>query len=409
MKERYKKYLKINIIPVIFIVTSFIFTTFAWFAYSGLRKVSTEVDVKAWYIELSKSGEVATNDIVITLDDIYPGMETVDEIINIENKGDSNANLSYKIVSARILDTTVNGESLQDNTFMSDTLSHEYPFHVNIDLSKNYIAAGGDTSTFEVSVSWPLDSGNDNIDSQWGMNAYNFQKSEQDRLVENPNYEVRPAIQIVISIIAEQYVDTNTSSDMRYNLGDTILYDVALNKRCYSVSETCLSTTVIDPNNTLGDVNVKLLPSLYGNYQTSNYNDYNTKLEQYTETWTAPTRALTVNDLLYIVSKDVTNSQLNNENISPQIIGDLKYNNRIQTEINKAITLEGYYTFISNKFSYLSHSGCFWTNTPYGIENAFAFGRLNEIKTEIYPKPKTEECKIIPVIIAPKNNLNITQ
>ena len=67
MKLRYKKYLKIYMIPIIFIATSFIFTTFAWFAYSGLRKVSTEVDVKAWYIELSKSGEVVTNDIVITL------------------------------------------------------------------------------------------------------------------------------------------------------------------------------------------------------------------------------------------------------------------------------------------------------------------------------------------------------
>ena len=47
MKERYKKYLKINIIPIIFIATSFIFTTFAWFAYSGLKSVFTAIDVKA--------------------------------------------------------------------------------------------------------------------------------------------------------------------------------------------------------------------------------------------------------------------------------------------------------------------------------------------------------------------------
>ena len=59
---------------------------------------------------------------------------------------------------------------------MTDTLSHDYPFHVNIDLSKNYISSHGDSSTFEVSVSWPLDSGNDSLDSLWGMNAYNFQK-----------------------------------------------------------------------------------------------------------------------------------------------------------------------------------------------------------------------------------------
>ena len=405
MKLRYKKYLKINMIPIIFIATSFIFTTFAWFAYSGLRKVSTEVDVKAWYIELSKSGEVVTNDIVITLDDVYPGMETVDEVVNIENKGDSNAKLSYKIVSARILDSSIDGEALENNEFLSDSLSHDYPFHVNIDLSKNYIASNGDSSTFEVSVSWPLDSGNDNLDSLWGTNAYNFQQGEQRKLIENPNYEVRPAIQIVISIVAEQYIDTNTSSDMRYTLGDTILYDVMLNRRCESVSNTCLSTTVIDTNNTLGDVNVTLLPSLYGDYLNSTFGNYASTLDTYTSTWTAPSRGLTVNDLLHVVSKDVTNTLLNGDNISPQIVGNLSYGTRINTEIARGVNTNGYYTFMNEKFSYLDHNGCYWTNSVYNESNGFAFGRLNELKSEIYGKLKTDECKVIPVIIAPKSNL----
>ena len=405
MKTRYKRYLKIYMIPIIFIATSFIFTTFAWFAYSGLRKVSTEVDVKAWYIELSKSGDVVTNDIVISLDDVYPGMETVDEIVNIENKGDSDAKLSYKVVSARILDSSISGDALEDNLFLSDSLSHEYPFHVNIDLSKDYIASGGDSSTFEVSVSWPLDSGNDGLDSLWGTNAYNFQQSEQRKLIENPNYEVRPAIQIVISIVAEQFIDTNSSSDMRYPLGDTILYDVLLNKRCTSVSSTCLSTTVIDTNNTLGDVNVTLLPSLYGNYLTGSFNDYNNKLDEFTSTWAAPTRGLSVNDLLYVVSKDVTNTLMNNDVISPQIVGNLRYNNRINTEISRVVGFNGYYTFMNDRFDYLVHSGCYWTNSNYDETNGFAFGKLNDLKSEIYGKSKSDECKVIPVIIAPKNNL----
>ena len=405
MKARYKKYLKIYMIPIIFIATSFIFTTFAWFAYSGLRKVTTEVDVKAWYIELSKSGEVVTNDIVITLDDVYPGMETVDEVVNIENKGDSDAKLSYKITSVRILDSTINGASLENNSFMTDTLSHEYPFHVNIDLSKNYIAAGGDSSTFEVSVSWPLDSGNDELDSLCGRNAYNFQNSERAALEQDPTYSVRPAIQIVISIAAEQYIDTNTSSDMRYTLGDTILYDVMLNKKCTSVSNTCLSTTVIDVNNTLGDVNVTLLPSLYGNYSNSTFDNYATTLDTFTSTWTAPTRALTVNDLMNIVSKDVTNTFMNGDNISPQILGYLGYGTRINTEISRLVSFNGY-TFLNSKFSYLDHSGCYWTNTVYDTDNGFAFGRLNELKGEIYGNSKTNECKVVPVIIAPKTNLD---
>ena len=405
MKARYKRYLKIYIVPIVFIATSFIFTTFAWFAYTGLKSVSTEIDVKAWYIELTKSGETVTNNIVISLNDVYPGMETVDEIVNIENKGDSDAKLSYKILTSRILDTEINGESLQNNRMLTDSLSHDYPFHVNIDLSKNYISAGGDSSTFEVSVSWPLDSGNDALDSTWGTNSYNFQQSEQRRALNDSNYVQRPAIQIVISIIAEQYIDDPQNSDMDYNMGDVVLYDVMLNRRCESVSETCLSTTVIDYDNKVGDTNVTLLPNLYGNYTVSTYANYSTTLDNYTQNWSAPTRALTAADLLNVVSHDVINTYLNGNNISPQIVGSLDYGTRMNTEINKAISFNGYYTFLNNRFSYLSHNSCYWTNTLYDTDNAFAFERVNETNTKIYPKSKVSECRVIPVIIAPKSNL----
>ena len=407
MRSYYKKYLKkIYIVPIVFIATSFIFTTFAWFAYSGLRSVSTEMDVKTWHIELTKSNETINNNIVITLDDVYPGMETVDEIISIQNQGDSDAKLSYKIVSSRILDSEINGEELQNNQMLVDSLSHEYPFHLNIDLSKRYISAGGDASTFEVSISWPLDSGNDELDSLWGTNAYNFQTSERARKASNPDYTPRPAIQLVISIIAEQYTESAEDSDKNYNMGDTILYDVVLNKKCDSVSATCISTTVIDYNNKLGDLTVTLLPSLYGNYQTSTFNNYNTVLSNYTSQWSAPNRALTVNDILKVISHDVISTYLNGNNISPQIVGTLDYNNRITTEINKAKALNGYYTFRNNRFNYLSSNSCYWLNSEYNNQNGFAFVRMDENNTRVYPKDKTEECRVIPVILAPKDNLN---
>ena len=405
MKERYKKYLKINIVPIIFITVSFIFTTFAWFSYSGLRKLSTEIDVKAWYIELTKSGDVVSNDIVITLNDVYPGMETVHEVVNIENKGDSDAQLSYKIVSARILDNTLDGNILENDNYLSDALAHEYPFHVNIDLSKNYILANNDSSTFEVSVSWPLDSGNDNLDSVWGMNAYDFQKNENNKLTLDKTYKVRPAIQIVISITAEQYIENDNSSDVRYNLGDNILYDVKLNHRCFNLSDTCINTTVIDVNNKIGDENVTLLPSLYEDFGESTFNDYETKFELITTNWTAPRRPLIVDDLLHIISKDVINSVMNGDNISPQIIGNLTYNNRITKELESVSKVNGYYTFLNNRFNYLVKSGCYWTNSSYDSNNGFAFGKLNDLKGEIYGKNKNELCKIVPVILAPKDNL----
>ena len=405
MKSRYKRYLKIYIVPILFIAVSFIFTTFAWFAYTGLRRVSTEIDVKAWYIEMTKSGTPVTNNMVITLEDVYPGMETVHELVNIENKGDSDAKLSYKILSARVLDSETNGEELEDNKELVDELSHDYPFHVNIELSKNYIAKNGDTSTFEVSVSWPLDSGDDSADSEWGIDAYNFQRSEQLRLSNDPTYTVRPAVNILISVMAEQYIEADTESDMRFNMGDLVLYDVVSNQKCNSVSNTCLNTYVIDYDNKIGDTTVTLMPSLVGDYNTSTYNDYETSLNSYTSSWTAETRMLSLNDLLNIISHDINNSYLNSEDISPQIIGNLSYDTRITTEITKAITLEGYYTFLNERFPYLVNTNCYWTSTGYDLSASFALEKLNVLKGQIYAKANTDSCRVLPIIIAPKANL----
>ena len=405
MKTRYKRYLKIYIVPILFIAVSFIFTTFAWFAYTGLKRVTTEIDVKAWYIEMTKSGDVVSNNMVITLDDVYPGMDDVHELVNIENKGDSDAKLSYKVLSARVLNTETNGEELEDNNELVDALSHSYPFHINIELSKKYIAKNGDTSTFEVSVSWPLDSGNDSADSNWGNDAYAFQRSEQTMYENDPNYIIRPAVNILISLTAEQYIESDTESDMRFNMGDLILYDVVSNRKCNSVSSTCLNTYVLDYDNKIGDTTVTLMPSLVGDYSSSTYDDYENTLNTYTSTWTVNSRMLSLNDILNVISHDINNSFLNSDNISPQIIGNISYGTRINTEIAKAITLNGYYTFLNERFPYLVNSNCYWTSTSYNLSSSFALEKLNVLKGEIYAKAKTDTCRVLPIIIAPKEFL----
>ena len=89
MKRRYKTYIKANLMSIFFIIVSFISGTLAWFAYSGLSDVATEIDIRAWNIEIDKKS--STKDITISLSEISPGMETMSEIINIRNSGDSDA------------------------------------------------------------------------------------------------------------------------------------------------------------------------------------------------------------------------------------------------------------------------------------------------------------------------------
>lgn len=409
MKQKYKLYLKLNIISLVFIVSSFIFTTLAWFAYSGLSEVSTEIDVKAWYIELTKSGEKVSNNIVITLSEIYPGMNTIDEVVNIENLGDSHAQLKYEIVSARILDDPEHNYIIDGYTsseYVEDILAHNFPFHVNMNLSKDYIFASNDSSTFEVSVSWPLDSGSyelDKLDSKWGTKAYKFQENEASLKKADKNYVVRPAIQIVISVTAEQYIENDdNSSDMDYNLGDTILFDVVNNKKCNELEGSCIKTTVIDKNNKIGDDFVTLLPNLYDIEIEGNRDNYENLYNPLVSSWNVLTRPLTVDDLLLVISNDITNSYLVGEKSSNIIIGRLLTEDRISNVVQKAIDLKGNFTFMNNKFNYLVSNNCFWTNTKYDDSNYFALKKYDDTISKIYPVSSDTVCRIVPVIIASK-------
>jgi hypothetical protein len=393
---------------ILFVVVSFISVTLAWFAYSGLSNVATEVDIKAWYIQLEKDGETISNDIVISLSEIYPGMDIIQETVNIKNLGDSNAQVNYKIISARLLGKEEDNYIVDEETnseYVEDVLAHEYPFHININLNKNYILAKGDESFFNVSISWPLDSDDDTLDSFWGTEAYKFQQEEETKKSLDENYQIKPAIQIVISLTAEQYLETDTTSDINYNLGNTILFDVIDNQKCTDISSTCLKTYVIDVNNKLGDKTVILLPDPNNTYLSGSYYDYNLLYETITNDWNVNTRQLLAEDILKIISTDVINSSLIRDNMSDLIIGNLNYGNRINTEINRAINYNGYYSFINAQFLYLTANDCYWTSSEYDIDNSFAVKSIDDNYSQIYGEDKMVNCKVIPIILANKSNL----
>ena len=290
---------------------------------------------------------------------------------------------------------------------IEDKLSQQYPFHINIGLSDYHVAAQTGASEFEVSVSWPLEADNDELDSVWGNAAYEFQKSEEAKKLADPNYDIRTALKIVISVTAEQYLENNESPDPKYELGETVLYDVVNNKPCNQLSSTCLTTYVIDTNNKLGDVNVTLLPSLYRTYEAGTYNEYDNILNNITADWTVSTRPLVVQDLLNIISNDVIDSKLIRNNLSDVVIGNLNYQNRMDTMINNTINYNGYFSFNNQRFSDLSSTRCYWIDSQYGTDKAFALEKVNDTTSRIYGNDINNSCSIIPVIIVSKSNLNM--
>lgn len=418
MKNKKKLYLRLNLISLFFVVVSFISVTLAWFVYSGLSSVSTEVAVKAWYIELEKDGNKTSNEVVISLDEIYPGMKTIEEEIKIKNLGDSDAKVDYTIESVRILGNDKDKYILDEttnSTFIEDQISHKYPFKINIDLSKKFILAKTDESTFKVSISWPLDSGNDiesywgndEKDSYWGNEAYKFRLEEQNKKMNDNNYQIKASIRLDIKLTAEQYIETDDVSDIRYRLGNEILFDVAANSRCEKEEGTCIRTNVIDTSNVIGDDYVTLLPRVSNNYGTvedMSFNNINNIYQKITYGWTVQSRLMKASDILNVVSKDIKESVIVIPNISDRVIGNLDLEERYNSILENVSASEGNFKFL-NKFSYFFSTNCYWLNNEYSETKAFAVSPLDDNSMKIYGEDKTSNCKVIPVIIANKNNL----
>lgn len=415
MNRKHKAYIKINIISLFFIAVSSISVTLAWFAYSGLAKVSTEIDIQAWLIEFEKDDKSASNDIVVSLDEVYPGMTTVHESIKIKNKGDSKAKLSYIIQSVRILDEELDIENIEQD-YLRDKLSHEYPFSINVDLSDNFILAKDGEAEFEISVSWPLDSANikigddeidsNKIDSEWGNLAYQFELEEARKFHQDSTYQIRPSIKIIISAKAEQIIESKETPDINYPLGKLILYDVKNNIRCEQLGDNCIRTHVIDINNKLEDKNVTLLPDLLGTYETGAYDDYDNLLAKTTSGWNVNVRNLQIDDVLKIVSKDINNSLIIRENLSNKIIGYLNYENRIDNIIGVTVPYNGYYSFQNISYAFLVTNKCYWLNKEYDESKAFSLTKIDEDTSKIYGEEKNNICSVVPAILAPKSSLN---
>lgn len=415
MKRKTKLYLRLNLLSIFFVVVSFISVTLAWFVYSGLSSMTTEVSVKAWYIELQKDGKEVSNNIVISLDDLYPGMETMEEEIKIKNLGDSDAQVKYEISSIRILDEEehnfVVNESITSD-FVEDKISHDYPFHINIDLSKNYILSKTDEATFKVSISWPLDSGDDEWDSLWGTKAYKFKKNELDKKEKDTNYQIKASIKLDLKLTAEQYIKTDDSSDVNFRRGNEILFDVVKNERCTVESvecnpeseSCCIRTNLIDVNSKVSDTTVTLLPKVIKNYSTGTFNDISTLYQQQITGWTVNTRLLNADDVLKVISKDIKDSVIVRDELSDLVIGNLNDPNRISLIKQKAIESQGYYKFL-NKYSYFVSNSCYWLNEEYDIDKAFAVGKLDQDSMKLYGELKTSSCKVIPVLIVEKDKL----
>ena len=140
------------------------------------------------------NGGITTN-IVVSVSEIYPGMVTFQKVIEVQNRGEVTANLSYEVQSLRVLNNTyevgVNGET---SSSIESRMTNDYPFTITITKDQSQLNAVNGVGHYTIEVSWPYESGDDVEDTYWGEQSYAYHQN-------NPSDE---CIELNVMLIATQ-------------------------------------------------------------------------------------------------------------------------------------------------------------------------------------------------------------
>lgn len=172
---------KIKIRNVLILIVLLAFNAYAWFIYTTKVAMDLSAHVSSWDVEFVSDEGGTTSEVTVVVERVYPGMETFERIIQVNNKGDMEARLSYDVLSAKIMDEYFEvGQTLSGSSeeLTSDDieyyLSHNYPFKINIEKDEDELSAENGVGYFRITIEWDYESGNDALDTFWGEKAYNY-------------------------------------------------------------------------------------------------------------------------------------------------------------------------------------------------------------------------------------------
>lgn len=196
---------RVKLTHLIFLAVLLAANSYAWFIFVNNVSNRIDVHVRAWKVDFVDGDEVVDY-VNVEIDNAYPGMTTYTKSVTAQNYSDLPATASYKILEANIMGVdyisqegkvdagqTVNGDEMTAAQ-LETMLTTNYPFTFSFALSNTNLVALTGSTTYTVSLAWPYESGDDEADTTWGVNAYNFKAS-------NPTL---PSIKLKIKIYITQ-------------------------------------------------------------------------------------------------------------------------------------------------------------------------------------------------------------
>ena len=185
---------KIKIKNIIILILLIVFNTYAWFIYATRVSSEISVHISSWNVEFSVGEDETITNLIIAVEKIYPGMETTEKNVTVRNKGEIKAELNYQIRSLKVLDESFTvGENITQEELVNK-ITNEYPFKIIVSKDDTLLKEGSGEGAFCVTVEWPFESGNDELDTLWGNKAYEYYST-------NPEAK---SIEIEIDLIAQQ-------------------------------------------------------------------------------------------------------------------------------------------------------------------------------------------------------------
>lgn len=172
---------KIKIKNILILIILLLFNTYAWFIYSTKVNMDITAHVSSWNVEFVSDTEIVTTNLLIKIDRIFPGMEgekKFEKIVEVKNNGEKSVTLSYNIQ-----EITIMGETYTVSGKTEDELKQileGYPFKIKIDIDDEKLQNNTGNGKFIISLEWPFESGNDELDTYWGNKAYEYYSVHPD-------------------------------------------------------------------------------------------------------------------------------------------------------------------------------------------------------------------------------------
>ena len=192
MKEKTKNVFKIIKRLRYFLIFGIILLSinaYAWFVY--ITKVDTSITarVRSWNVMFQAHDTNIVSEVIFSVGDIYPGMTDFSDFATIINNGETIGNLSFTIKEVQIFEN-VYSENDYTTEELVDLLANNYPFKIDVGLTNNTISPGH-TEYFNVDITWPYESGDDELDTYWGNVAYTYTNATNSRTSISITAEIR--------------------------------------------------------------------------------------------------------------------------------------------------------------------------------------------------------------------------